>query len=228
MCRPASSIAAPFRRCTGRTRPTFPSTVRGICKRVFQPTRGEMVPLAVRQAWKTMVTGRPGPVVLDVPYDVFMESAAEEAPDAQGVERQHFQPLRRRSGRCRQGCRHAARRGAPRDLCRPGDPPWRRGRRTAPACRASANSGGGFDERARRDRYAASALAGNGGARRPLSGEPRHPTGRRAAVARRAFRRPHVELVDPGLLLHHPADTSSFTSTSIRTRSAATIRSRSA
>src|SRR4051812_6280700 len=60
----------------------FPSTVRGICKRVFQPTRGEMVPLAVRQAWKTMVTGRPGPVVLDVPYDVFMEKAAEEAPDA--------------------------------------------------------------------------------------------------------------------------------------------------
>ncbi|MEJ2375695.1 MAG: thiamine pyrophosphate-binding protein [Pseudolabrys sp.] len=58
----------------------FPSTVRSICKKVFQPTRGEMVPLAVRQAWKTMVTGRPGPVVLDVPFDVFMESAAEEAP----------------------------------------------------------------------------------------------------------------------------------------------------
>src|SRR5215471_10794197 len=58
----------------------FPSTVRTICKKVFQPTRGEMVPLAVRQAWKTMVTGRPGPVVLDVPFDVFMEAAAEEAP----------------------------------------------------------------------------------------------------------------------------------------------------
>ncbi len=58
----------------------FPSTVRSYCKRVFQPTRGEMVPLAVRQAWKTMVTGRPGPVVLDVPFDVFMEAAAEEAP----------------------------------------------------------------------------------------------------------------------------------------------------
>src|SRR6202142_3584014 len=40
----------------------FPSTVRSYCKKVFQPTRGEMVPLAVRQAWKTMVTGRPGPV----------------------------------------------------------------------------------------------------------------------------------------------------------------------
>ncbi|MCA6119612.1 thiamine pyrophosphate-binding protein [Bradyrhizobium sp. WSM 1738] len=60
----------------------FPSTVRTICKKVFQPTRGEMVPLAVRQAWKTMTTGRPGPVVLDVPFDVFMESAAEEAPKA--------------------------------------------------------------------------------------------------------------------------------------------------
>ena len=44
----------------------FPSTVRSYCKKVFQPTRGEMVPLAIRQAWKTMVTGRPGPVVLDV------------------------------------------------------------------------------------------------------------------------------------------------------------------
>jgi acetolactate synthase-1/2/3 large subunit len=59
----------------------FPFTVRSYCKKVFQPTRGEMVPLAVRQAWKTMVTGRPGPVVLDVPFDVFMEAAAEEAPN---------------------------------------------------------------------------------------------------------------------------------------------------
>src|SRR3954453_7627841 len=61
----------------------FPSTVRSYCKKVFQPTRGEMVPLAVRQAWKSMITGRPGPVVLDVPFDVFMEAAAEEAPNAQ-------------------------------------------------------------------------------------------------------------------------------------------------
>src|SRR5436190_12569963 len=59
----------------------FPSTVRAYCKRVFQPTRGDMVPLAVRQAWKTMVTGRPGPVVLDVPFDIFKEAAAEETPD---------------------------------------------------------------------------------------------------------------------------------------------------
>ncbi len=28
----------------------FPSTVQAYCKRVFQPTRGDMVPLAIRQA----------------------------------------------------------------------------------------------------------------------------------------------------------------------------------
>jgi acetolactate synthase-1/2/3 large subunit len=56
----------------------FPSTVRAYCKRVFQPTRGDMVPVAIRQAWKTMVTGRPGPVVLDVPFDVFKEASTAE------------------------------------------------------------------------------------------------------------------------------------------------------
>lgn len=58
----------------------FPSTVQAYCKRVYQPTRGDQVPLMVRQAWKTMVTGRPGPVVLDVPFDIFKEAAAEETP----------------------------------------------------------------------------------------------------------------------------------------------------
>ena len=58
----------------------YPSTVRAYTKRVFQTTRGEMVPAAIRQAWKTMVTGRPGPVVLDVPFDIFKE-AAGETPD---------------------------------------------------------------------------------------------------------------------------------------------------
>jgi acetolactate synthase-1/2/3 large subunit len=59
----------------------FPSTVQAYCKRVFQPTRGDMVPLAIRQAWKTMVTGRPGPVVLDVPFDIFKENTGAETPD---------------------------------------------------------------------------------------------------------------------------------------------------
>lgn len=58
----------------------FPSTVQAYCKKVYQPTRGEQVPLMVRQAWKTMVTGRPGPVVLDVPFDIFKEASTEETP----------------------------------------------------------------------------------------------------------------------------------------------------
>ncbi len=60
----------------------FPSTVQSYCKRVYQPTRAEMMPRFVRQAWKTMTTGRPGPVVLDVPFDVFKEEAEVEMPRA--------------------------------------------------------------------------------------------------------------------------------------------------
>jgi acetolactate synthase-1/2/3 large subunit len=60
----------------------FPSVVRPYCKRVFQPTRADMVALAVRQGWKTMVTGRPGPVVLDVPFDIFKEETELEMPQA--------------------------------------------------------------------------------------------------------------------------------------------------
>ncbi len=58
----------------------FPSTVRAYCKRVFQPTTAAQLPVAVRLAWKTMVTGRPGPVVLDVPFDIFNEPIPEETP----------------------------------------------------------------------------------------------------------------------------------------------------
>ncbi|MFP6891087.1 MAG: thiamine pyrophosphate-binding protein, partial [Nitrospinota bacterium] len=60
----------------------FPSAVRPFCKHVFQPTRAEQVPLFTRQAWKIMVTGRPGPVVLDVPFDIFKEETDVEMPQA--------------------------------------------------------------------------------------------------------------------------------------------------
>ena len=59
----------------------FPSTVKAYCKRVYQPTRGDQIPLTVREAWKTMVTGRPGPVVVDVPFDIFKEDTEAETPD---------------------------------------------------------------------------------------------------------------------------------------------------
>ena len=124
------------------------------CKRVFQPTRGEMVPLAVRQAWKTMVTGRPGPVVLDVPFDVFMESAAEEAPNA----KEWNANISSRCGADPEGVVKAVdmllSRGTAGHLRRPGRALRRRGRRTAEARRTPADSGGGIGERPRRDRHA--------------------------------------------------------------------------
>jgi acetolactate synthase-1/2/3 large subunit len=55
--------------------------VQAYCKRVYQPTRGDQVPHMLRQAWKTMVTGRPGPVVFDVPFDVFKEDTGTVTPD---------------------------------------------------------------------------------------------------------------------------------------------------
>jgi acetolactate synthase-1/2/3 large subunit len=39
----------------------------------------------MRQAWKTMVTGRPGPVVLDVPFDIFKEEAVKRPTRASGA-----------------------------------------------------------------------------------------------------------------------------------------------
>lgn len=56
----------------------FPSVARPYVKRSYQPTRTEMVPLAVRQGFKEMVTGNPGPVHLDVPLNVFVEEAEVE------------------------------------------------------------------------------------------------------------------------------------------------------
>ena len=115
------------RSCTARKRADFPSTVRSVCKRVFQPTRGEQVPQAVRQAWKTMVTGRPGPVVLDVPFDVFLESAAEETPKPE----EWSANISSRCGadpeeRDWQGRRYAARGRAAGHPGRPGRKVWRR------------------------------------------------------------------------------------------------------
>ncbi len=51
----------------------FPSVIRPYVKRSWQPTRVDMMPLAVKQAWDTMLSGRPGPVNLDVPLNVFVE-----------------------------------------------------------------------------------------------------------------------------------------------------------
>ena len=59
----------------------FPSVIRPYVKRSFQPTRVEMLPLALKQAFGLMRTGRPGPVNLDVPLNVFVEQGEVEVPE---------------------------------------------------------------------------------------------------------------------------------------------------
>ena len=57
----------------------FVNVLRPYVKRSFQPTRPEMLPLALRQAFALMTNGRPGPVHIDVPLNVFVESVDEKA-----------------------------------------------------------------------------------------------------------------------------------------------------
>jgi acetolactate synthase-1/2/3 large subunit len=66
----------PFQETYRHHQADFPSVIRPYVKRVFQVPRAEMLPLALRQAFKTAATGRPGPVNVDVPLDVFVEEAA--------------------------------------------------------------------------------------------------------------------------------------------------------
>src|SRR5262249_61539303 len=58
-----------------------PGVLRPYVKRSFQATRADQLPLMLRQAFAAMLSGRPGPVHLDVPLDVFVETSAEEVPD---------------------------------------------------------------------------------------------------------------------------------------------------
>ncbi|MFO1307151.1 MAG: thiamine pyrophosphate-binding protein [Burkholderiales bacterium] len=73
---------APFQEIYRHNQADFPSVLRPVVKRSFQPSRVDMLPLALRQAHDTMVTGRPGPVNLDVPYNVFQEEDDVEVPPA--------------------------------------------------------------------------------------------------------------------------------------------------
>jgi acetolactate synthase-1/2/3 large subunit len=57
----------------------FVTVLRSYVKRSFQPTRGDMLPLALRQAFALMTNGRPGPVHLDVPLNLFVEPVDENA-----------------------------------------------------------------------------------------------------------------------------------------------------
>lgn len=68
----------PFQELNRHHQADFNNVIRPVVKRSFQPTRVEMLPLAMRQAVTTMTSGRPGPVNLDIPYNLFLESAEVE------------------------------------------------------------------------------------------------------------------------------------------------------
>jgi acetolactate synthase-1/2/3 large subunit len=72
----------PFQETGRHFQGDFPSVVRPYVKRSYQPTRADMVPLAITQAWDQLTAGRPGPVNLDVPLNVFVEETAYTPSDA--------------------------------------------------------------------------------------------------------------------------------------------------
>src|SRR4029077_14995160 len=66
---------SPFQELNRHNQADFPNVIRPVVKRSFQPSRVDMLPLALRQAVTTMTSGRPGPVNVDVPFNLFQESA---------------------------------------------------------------------------------------------------------------------------------------------------------
>jgi len=72
----------PFQELNRHNQADFPSLVRPVVKRSFQAYRVEMLPLMLRQATTTMMSGRPGPVNLDVPFNLFQEEANLDVPDS--------------------------------------------------------------------------------------------------------------------------------------------------
>src|SRR6516162_2895181 len=71
---------SPFQEVNRHFQADFVNIVRPVVKRSWQTTRVDMLPLALRQAMTTMLTGRPGPVNIDVPFNVFQEEDDVEVP----------------------------------------------------------------------------------------------------------------------------------------------------
>jgi acetolactate synthase I/II/III large subunit len=73
---------SPFQEINRHYQADFVNIVRPVVKRSFQPTRVDMLPLALRQATTAMLSGRPGPVNVDVPFNVFQEEDEVDLPSA--------------------------------------------------------------------------------------------------------------------------------------------------
>src|SRR3954465_4367778 len=73
---------SPFQEINRHYQADFPNIIRPVVKRSFQPTRVDMLPLILRQAMTTMLSGRPGPGNVDIPFNVFRGEDAVERPPA--------------------------------------------------------------------------------------------------------------------------------------------------
>src|SRR6202140_1872383 len=71
---------SPFQEINRHYQADFVNIIRPVVKRSWQPTRVDMLPLALRQATTTMLSGRPGPVNVDVPFNVYQEEDDVEVP----------------------------------------------------------------------------------------------------------------------------------------------------
>lgn len=74
---------SPFQETGRHFQAEFPNVIRPYVKHAFQPSRVDMIPTAMRQAFKTMLTGRTGPVVLDVPLNCFEEADDVDISDTE-------------------------------------------------------------------------------------------------------------------------------------------------
>jgi acetolactate synthase I/II/III large subunit len=61
--------------------PDFPHIAAPVTKRTFDVIRADQVPFVLHRAWNAMTTGRPGPVHMEIPLDVQVETSDIEVAD---------------------------------------------------------------------------------------------------------------------------------------------------
>ena len=61
--------------------PDFPHIVAPVTKRTFDVIRADQVPFVMHRAWNAMLTGRPGPVHIEIPLDVQVETTDIDVAD---------------------------------------------------------------------------------------------------------------------------------------------------
>jgi len=61
--------------------PDFPHIVAPVTKRTFDVIRADQVPFVMHRAWNAMLTGRPGPVHMELPLDVQVETTDIDVAD---------------------------------------------------------------------------------------------------------------------------------------------------